>query len=246
MGNTQSGEQDDKKIRSKSSYFGDNGSFGEMDHREIKSAVKQLQAQRMQSMDPGYGTYQPPQSTQLKTAISVGRPDPYILNVNGIDFLSFGIKTEASCKIVVTANGNINSFRIPASDRIVYSIPIPAYTSFDLEITPEAGEIQPSTGGFTNVLKHILKFKLLSDEGEMYFNFDQQQLLTSNEVFTIAVGKRCRMENSNETEKCCICRTNDASIAIAPCGHKVLCDDCLEVKQAKLHHCPYCNSLSSF
>ncbi|KAH0795744.1 hypothetical protein GPJ56_000322 [Histomonas meleagridis] len=247
MGNSQSfnEQESDDKIRSNSSYFGDNGNFDDMDANEIAAAIQQLQVERMRKYN-NKNTNPPPQrSTQLKTVISVSSPDPYIKNFNGNDFLCFGIKTEAPCKIVVVANGHINSFRIPVLDRTEFSIPIPEYSSFDVEITPNLKSVQ-SKPGFAIVSKHILNFRLLNDEDEMCFNFAQQQLIANQQIYNITVGKRCRVENSDVTGKCCICLKNDATVAIAPCGHNVLCDDCLESRQAKLHHCPYCNSLSSF
>ena len=79
----------------------------------------------------------PQSSTQLKTFIFASSPDPYIKNNNGNAFLRFGMKNEETCKIIITANGFINSFQTPISERTEYSIPIPEYSDFYIEIIPD-------------------------------------------------------------------------------------------------------------
>jgi len=41
-----------------------------------------------------------------------------------------------------------------------------------------------------------------------------------------------------ESTRCCVCYDQVADSVIVPCGHNIMCTDCIE----KLNHCPICNA----
>ena len=41
-------------------------------------------------------------------------------------------------------------------------------------------------------------------------------------------------------DRCCICLANDSSVILVPCGHKCLCNDCVDQQQEQLTKCPIC------
>lgn len=45
----------------------------------------------------------------------------------------------------------------------------------------------------------------------------------------------------NETEMCIVCRDEPHTHALVPCGHRVMCADC--VSRLEFNRCPMCNTV---
>ena len=237
MGNESS--SDKKAIRIHNSYYGDNGKFGEMSKQQIYEEIDKIQGYAPnQQAQP-----QPQRSAKLKSLVSILQPDPYIKSVNGNCFVCFGIKCDARCFIEIVARGLKNSFYTDACDRTEFSIPIPVYGNFSINIIPDIHNATTNAkAGFVYVTEHVLKFTINESDDGVYHKYVSQSLSTDENTYEIPVNKICNMVSSNETGKCCICNVNDATCSVSRCGHKVVCDNCIEIRRAKFAQCPVCSS----
>lgn len=230
---------DNNSIRSSSSYYGDNGAFGEMTKQEIYETID-----RNQGYYPRGDDRNPPQAgAKLKCLVSVSQPDPYIRSVNGNCFLCFGLKCDAFCTIEIAARGRKNTFHTDVCDRTELSVPIPVYTDFSLSIVPDMQRsVAEVRDGFVRVTKHVLNFTMRERSDGVLHTYASQVLHTASGTYEIPVGKVCRIVSSSECGKCCMCGTGDAQYSVSPCGHKQLCGDCLEAHSPNFALCPFCSA----
>lgn len=251
MGGSSSTSQSPKTIRTNTSYYGGNGELGEIDDNNLEGTLRDLHLERLYQrapeLRPSTGEIATNVPVKLKTVVSVTSPDPYIKNNNGVSELAFGLKTEAPCRIVLIANNLINSLACPLSDnRLVLNIPLPAISDFVLEITPDLENQQPVREGYLPVLKHVYVFKLVELGGEFRIQYIEQQLYTEQQMFRVEINKQLQLVVQNPDDNCMVCQQLKAEVAIAECGHKIICDDCLCNHKVRFHHCPICNAPTTF
>ena len=211
--------------------------------------------------------------TQLKSVISVQNPS--IKLIGSVYLLTFSLKSEAPGRIVLSSNGMINSLNFevnanngqqnnsidetpdllelyesntkPVNNNII-SLPLPNLTNFFVEVNPDLDKAQTQIDkGFQFVIKHMFNFHIDVNE-ELVINYTNQIITTAdNKVFDIPMNKPLPIDTNPLPEgKCMICLSRDADTAIAECGHKVVCDQCLCSKAVRLHHCPICSKPTSF
>jgi hypothetical protein len=167
--------------------------------------------------------------------------------INGCYCLCFGLKAELPGRLVISANDVISSMRFDIVDRLLVSLPLPATDGFTVEFTPDLslfdGRLED---GFVAVTKHSLAFELFDTGETIRFVYASQRLFAGDQSWLVDVGMNCQSEEAAQNDVCRICLQKIADVAIAPCGHLILCNDCLCHKGVRLHHCPVCNEISTF
>ena len=243
------GEKPKPKIRS-NTYFGGNGQIGDIDEDHIEETIRDLQLERLYIHAPHLRPKDPSEEIprlKLKTMISISSPAPFIKRVGNANLFVFGLKLQAPCTIVMIADNFMNSMFVDVCERTLVSIPIPALSDFMVEIKPD---LERSTSmipsDFAAVKKHALVFKLIKLGESFNYLYLEQKLFVGEQAHRSPIAKQCEIQTENVTGKCLTCLTNDAEVAIAPCGENILCNRCLSERQVHLHHCPFCNSISSF
>jgi hypothetical protein len=167
--------------------------------------------------------------------------------INGCYCLCFGLKAELPGHMVISANDVISSMRFGVVDRLLVSLPLPATAGFTVELTPDLslfdGQLEE---GFVAVTRHSLNFELFDTGAAIRFVYASQRLFAGEQSWLVDVGMNVECEEASQGDVCRICLQNVADVAIAPCGHLVICNDCLCQKGVRLHHCPVCNEISTF
>ncbi|OHT00311.1 hypothetical protein TRFO_07974 [Tritrichomonas foetus] len=256
MGNNSSKSLEGKKVGKapaprihSNTYFGGNGQIGDIDEENIEETLRDLQLERLYQRAPHLRPKDPsetPRQRSLKTMISVSQPQPYIKKVGKVDCIVFGLNIQAPCRIVLIADSFLNSLSIEKCERTQISIPIPAHSDFMIEIQPDLERattlIQED---FQVVVKHALIFKLVDFGDNYHYNFVEQHLFVEDNVYKTPIRRQCDMVTEDSNSSCLMCFKNPADVAIASCGHNVICSECLSVKDAHLHHCPICGELTT-
>ena len=251
MGGAESAQQSQEtpKIRSSSSYYGQNKDLGDMDSSNIEETIRDLQLERLYKRNPDLRPKDPPSepSYQLKTVLSISDPPPFLKVYDNFSLISFGIKSETPGRITLITNSNeLSSLEIDQCDRTSISIPLPSKENFLIDITPDLTKLKkPISKSYIPVIKHELKFKFVDqDDGSQKLIFEEKKLQAEKNSFTIAVGKNVPMFEEEARGNCLICNKNLADTAVGSCGHNVICKDCLTNRHVRLHHCPICGAFS--
>lgn len=251
MGGAESSQQNQEipKIRSSSSYYGQNKDLGELDSGNIEETIRDLQLERLYKRNPDLCPKEtPPEpSYQLKTVLSISDPPPFLKVFDNFSLISFGLKSETPGHITLITNSNeISSLEIDQCDRTSISIPLPSNEDFLIDITPDLSKLKkPISKSYIPVIKHELKFKFIEqDDGTQKLIFEEKKLQTEKNTFTIAVGKNVPMFEEEARGNCLICNKNMADTAVGSCGHNVICNECITNRHVRLHHCPICGAFS--
>jgi hypothetical protein len=232
----------DPIIQSTHSYFGSSGKIGQSDGRDLEERLRAFQDRRASPPQPSS------EGIKLKTFLSIGAPDPAISVVNGSYCISFGIRSECPGRVVIIARSEISSMRFPVSDRLLISLPIPEIDGFVIDISLDIDQFSGVVEqGFDSVAKHVLDFELFDSGESIQFTFARQKLFVANSdrSYVITVNQQCALD-PKEGEVCFTCLTNVPDVAIADCGHCVICNDCLCGRGVRLHHCPLCHAPTTF
>jgi hypothetical protein len=237
----------DLSIQSTHSYFGSSGKIGESNDRNIERTIRTLQDERLARAASSLPSTRPPsEGVKLKTFISIGSPDPAISVVLGAYCVSFGLKTECPGRIVIIARNEISSLCFPVTDRLLVSLPIPEIDGFTIDISPDIDQYRGTIGPeFDAVTRHVLNFELFDNSESLQFTFAEHKLFVGERSYVIKVDQQCSID-PREGGPCFTCLTKTADVAIAECGHQVICSDCLCGRAVRLHHCPLCHAPTTF
>ncbi|OHT04234.1 hypothetical protein TRFO_28348 [Tritrichomonas foetus] len=234
------------KIRSQSSYYGQNTDIGEIDSNNLEETIRDLQLEKLYIRNPNLRPKAQPETPEirLKTVLSVSDPPPFIKRFNDIHVISFGLKSEAPGIITLIANNLFSSLEFPATDRRSISIPLPVFTNFIIDITPNLDALpKPISKSYTPILKHVLEFKVLEqDDGSSKVTFVEQVLHGAKDNYRVTVNKNVPIFEEQLTGNCLLCSINPADRSVGSCGHNVACGNCIDSLHVRLHHCPVCGA----
>ena len=251
MGSNESVQQNQEtpKIRSSSSYYGQNTELGDLDNGNIEETIRDLQLERLYKRNPDLRPKDTPSEPtyQLKTVLSISDPPPFLKVYDNFSIISFGLKSEAPGRItLITSSNEISSLEFDQCDRTSISIPLPSKENFLIDITPDLTKLKkPISKSYIPVIKHELRFKFIDqDDGTQKLLFEDKKLQTEKNSFTVTVGKNVPKFEEEARGNCLICNKNLADTAVGSCGHNVICKDCLTNRHVRLHHCPICGAFS--
>ena len=104
MGGAESAQQGQEtpKIRSSSSYYGQNTDLGDIDSGNIEETIRDLQLERLYKRNPDLRPKEQSSepSYQLKTVLSISDPPPFLKVFDNFSLISFGLKSEAPGRIM--------------------------------------------------------------------------------------------------------------------------------------------------
>jgi hypothetical protein len=157
--------------------------------------------------------------------------------------LCLGIKAEVSGQVILASNNLINSLRFPACGRILVSLPLPHVCRFVVEITADVRDFRGTIErGFVAVSRHQLVFEMTPDSRFVYAT---QKMFAGDHNYTVTVSKTCETEELAQPGVCLTCMEAAAEIAVAVCGHPVVCRACSTQRAVRLQHCPVCQAIAS-
>ncbi|OHS99807.1 hypothetical protein TRFO_33685 [Tritrichomonas foetus] len=254
-------------VRSNHSYFGQTTDIDPVNESQLEATIHELRmerylknsTQRSQPNDNNYPNFnsndgqfdntpqqEAPRPVQLKTVISFSN---FAIRLVGHSYVfTFEMKSEAPGRLVLSSNGVINSLNFDICDKSVISLPLPFLADFTITANPNLEKARTKIdSGFQFVSSHILSFKAsVFDDFQIEYT-DMLLETVDDQKFEIKVNSPVSIITETLPQSLCmICLKKDADTAIAECGHKVICDDCLCGKAVRIHHCPICNKLTSF
>lgn len=235
-------------VRTHDSYFGAN----ETDPTEVRKVRDTLPGSGIGSVlhrinDQGRVAGLPVQEkAYLTTLVSVGPDPPKMVDVNGCMIISFALTAQAPGRILVISKRMLNSQSFQVGEQVQISIPLPEITDFEVHIIPDLNQavVPTQEDGFV-VAKHVLVFRISTNVDIQYV---LQRLVVSgvDAAYDIPMRMSCPFDRMHNPLLCMSCLTYDATVAIATCGHNIVCDTCLCEKNVRLRHCPICNDRSTF
>jgi len=229
-------------LRGNSSYYGETGGFGEFDSENIQGTLRNLQLERLYQRAPHLRPKKR-SNTDLKFKTVISVTDTMVKQIDNALVIVLSMKSETPGRISVIGNGMINSISFAPSNGVQISIPIPKKESFTIEILPDLS-VSPILlkEGYQLITKHVFKYLF---DGNTY-SLVEQYVFVGKQHFEIEASRKITPEQTENQNLCMFCLTLPASVAISECGHKIVCDFCLEQLGAHCHHCPICNSPTTF
>jgi hypothetical protein len=201
----------------------------------LEATIRDLERERYRQAAPPRISQQP---VKLHAFLSIASPEPAIAQVGGCPCIFFGLKAECPGRILVIARNEINSLSFPAGDRLVISMPLPEIDCFTIEVTPNI-ESQTVDAGFDRVTKHALVFDLVAGNPPTV-TFMAQKLFVEDRSYVVQVNRPCEIHTKAD-RLCLTCLAKPAEVALAECGHLLICAECSSTRAVKVHHCPLCS-----
>lgn len=237
----------DLQSRGNTSYYGETGGFGDIDGENIQETLRNLQLERLYQRSPHIrpSNNQKNQKVNLKTFINIS--EIYIRQYDSLFCIYFLFSSDVKGKILINSNGEINSKLFSPCKKQIHCLPIPNKTDFFIEISPKIDNIELNLKpNYLIINKHILNFKIIQVDNHFIVSFIDHELFSNNQSFKIENKQIIEIQQQLENNPCLFCNENNNLIAISECGHKILCENCLEKFNAHCNHCPFCNLPSNF
>jgi hypothetical protein len=222
-----------QSIETPAAYYGNRES--EVDPKQIRATIRDLHLVRVQrSLDKT-------RRVRIHSMISI-TDNCGIIAYGPLVMFTIQLRLDAPCEFVCVGGGVMNAMTFPAvHDPINVIIPIPVVDgNFQVEIVPDLQHAETEImEGFIPVTRHLLLFRFADDR----YEFLEHRLTAQRETFHLDVLKICEKVVKEPAELCIVCEQNDASEALAECGHKLLCEGCKLHRMPRFHHCPVCGSV---
>ena len=240
--------QNTPKIRSATSYFGQNTNIigGELDPNNLEETIRDLQLERLYKRNPGLRASNSGGQVSLKTFLSISQPPPFIKKYGDCIVISFGLMSETPGTITVVADNVINSVNFDAGQRSSISLPVPVNCDFIVDVTPDIEKVRvPQYSKSVIICKHELVFNYVRQEnGDAKLTYVKQVLISNdNNKYIMDYNKNTPIFEENPSSNCIVCCRNPAELSVGQCDHKILCKECVEKRNVRLHHCPFCGQL---
>lgn len=236
-------------IKSEGSYYGTT-QFGDLDEQSLEATVRELRVERIYDRAPHMRPTAPTAPTKtvhIQTVVSISDPEPHLRFTSGTFVLSFGFKSEAPCRLVVTGDGLINAIALPIIEqRTTVAAPLPVMNNLVLEVTPDVSDL-PHKSGFAMVSKHVLTFEYRGrDESNVpQFEYATHQLIGEEQSAVIEVHRKVPFVGANGADKCVVCLDEQVAVPYGQCNHMLLCNGCSVNRSVILSRCPACDVTAS-
>ncbi|CAF4961383.1 unnamed protein product, partial [Rotaria magnacalcarata] len=122
--------------------------------------------------------------------------------------------------------------------------------------TPDMlGEYQTMRRQFPRLVEHFQREMIILNDQSLYkeeyrhlldiaqkddISLNQHEIEELRQKFSDIVTDDTSTAAMATVDRCCICLAKNSSVVLSPCGHKCLCNDCVDQQQEPLTKCPIC------
>ena len=123
-------------------------------------------------------------------------------------------------------------------------------------ITPDMlEEYQTKRRQFPRLVEHFQREMIILNDRSLYkeeyrhmldiaqkddIPLNQHEIEELRQRFSDVVTNDTSTAAMATVDRCCICLAKNSSVILSPCGHKCLCNDCVDQQQEPLTKCPIC------